>query len=134
MSQMGLMDFVMDAKSRIKEVDVIEAEVLIKDGYKVLDVREPAEHNQLAIDNSINVPRGVLEPAADLNYPKANPELRDHRDDKWLVLCATGGRAALATDTLQKMGFNNVANISGGMTAWVDAGKPTVSPIDNPYT
>lgn len=134
MSQMGLMDFVMDAKSRIKEVDVITAENLISEGYKILDVREPAEHNQLAIEDSINVPRGVLEPSADLQYPKANPELRDNRDAKWLVLCATGGRAALATDTLQKMGFDDVTNIVGGMTAWVEAGKKTVIPIDNPYT
>ncbi|MCK5726810.1 MAG: rhodanese-like domain-containing protein [Thiotrichaceae bacterium] len=131
---LGLMDFVIDAKSRIKEVDVIIAEELIAQGYKVLDVREPSEHNQLAIENSINVPRGVLEPAADLQYPKANPELRDSRDSKWLVLCATGGRGALAADILQKMGFSNVSNISGGMLAWVDAGKDTVTPIDNPYT
>lgn len=134
MSQMGLMDFIVDAKSRIKEVDVNSAETLIAKGYKILDVREPAEHNHLAIAGSINVPRGVLEPSADLNYPKANPELRDNRDAQWLVLCATGGRAALATDTLQKMGFNDVTNIIGGITAWVDAGKPTITPIDNPYT
>ncbi|HIQ07369.1 MAG TPA: sulfurtransferase, partial [Thiotrichaceae bacterium] len=71
MSQKGLIDFVMDAKSRIKEVDVEKAEQLLSEGYKVLDVREPSEHNQLAIENSLNVPRGVLEPAADLQYPKA---------------------------------------------------------------
>ena len=134
MSQMGLIDFVQDAKSRIKEVDVDTAEKLIAEGYKVLDVREPSEHDNLAIKGSVNVPRGVLEPAADLQYPGANPDLRDHRDTQWLVLCATGGRAAMATDTLQKMGFKDVSNILGGMKAWVDAGKPTVTPIDNPYT
>jgi len=133
MSQKGLIDFVMDAKSRIKEVDVEKAEQLLSEGYKVLDVREPSEHNQLAIENSLNVPRGVLEPAADLQYPKANPDLRDSRDAQWLVLCATGGRSALATDVLQQMGFNNVISISGGMDAWVEAGKKTVTPIDNPY-
>ena len=133
MSQKGLIDFVMDAKSRIKEVDVEKAEQLLSEGYKILDVREPSEHNQLAIENSLNVPRGVLEPAADLQYPKANPDLRDSRDAQWLVLCATGGRSALATDVLQQMGFNNVISISGGMDAWVEAGKKTVTPIDNPY-
>ena len=134
MSNMSLMDFISDAKSRIKEVSVDQAETLLTEGYKVLDVREPSEHNSMAIEGSINVPRGVLEPSADMNYPKANPELRDHRDQAWLVLCATGGRAALATDTLQKMGFTNVSNILGGMSAWVDSGKPTITPIDNPYT
>ena len=85
---MSLKDFVADAKSRINEVDVDAAEKLIAEGYKVLDVREPAEHNSIAIEDSINVPRGVLEPAADLEYPKANPELRDQRDQKWFnTLC-----------------------------------------------
>lgn len=134
MTNMSLKDFISDAKSRIKEVDVDKAEQLIAEGYKVLDVREPSEHNSIAIDDSINVPRGVLEPAADLEYPKSNPDLRDHRDQNWLILCATGGRAALAADTLQKMGFTSVTNILGGMTAWKEAGKPTISPIENPYT
>ena len=71
----------------------------------------------------INIPRGVLEPAACLNFDGANPVLRDNRDDSWLVLCATGGHAALATDTLQAMGFNNVASIAGGLEAWQNSNK-----------
>lgn len=125
MSQLSLMDFIKDAKSRIKEVDIDAAEELIAQGYKVLDVREPAEHSAGAIAGSLNVPRGILEPAADLQYVKANPGLRDERAAKWLVFCATGGRSALAADTLQKMGFADVTNVLGGMTAWMDAGKPT---------
>ena len=126
MTQLGLMDFIKDAKSRIKEVDIDAAESLIAEGYKVLDVREPAEHNSGAIDGSLNVPRGILEAAADLQYPKANPAIRDQRDAKWLVFCATGGRSALASDVLQKMGFADVTNVQGGMVAWIEAGKPTV--------
>ena len=126
MAQLTLMDFVKDAKSRIKEVDINAAEALIEQGYKVLDVREPAEHHAAAIAGSVNIPRGTLEPSADLNYPKAQPVLRDNRDAKWLIVCATGGRSALATDTLQKMGFTDVTNMLGGMTAWIEAEKPTV--------
>lgn len=119
MAQMGLMDFVKDAKSRIKEVDVTEAARLInEEGYKVLDVREPAEVAAGAIEGALNVPRGVLEPAADLQFPGANPALRDARDANWVVVCRTGGRAALAADVLQKMGYTNVVNMLGGMTAW----------------
>lgn len=128
MSHMSLMDFVKDAKSRIKEVDVNEAESLIAQGYKVLDVREPGEFMAGSISGAMNVPRGVLEPAADFNYPGANPLLRDCRGDNWLVLCRTGGRAAMATDVLQKMGFENVTNIVGGMNAWTEANKPVATP------
>ena len=126
MSQMSLMDFIKDAKSRIKEVDIDAAEGLIAQGYKVLDVREPAEHAAGAIDGSLNVPRGILEAAADLEFAKGNPALRDGRESQWLIFCATGGRSALASDTLQKMGFSDVTNVLGGMTAWMEAGKPVV--------
>ncbi len=126
MTQLSLLDFIKDAKSRINEVDIEAAEALITQGYKVLDVREPAEHQAGAIAGALNIPRGTLEPAADLQYAKGNPALRDERDAQWLIVCATGGRSALAADTLQKMGFTGVTNMLGGMSAWVKAGKPTV--------
>jgi rhodanese-related sulfurtransferase len=125
MAQMGLMDFVKDAKSRITEVDVNEAARLIsEEGYKVLDVREPAEVAAGAIDGALNIPRGVLEAAADLQYAGANPTLRDGRNEKWLVVCRTSGRSAMAVDVLQKMGYTNVVNMLGGMTAWTDGKQP----------
>ena len=117
------MDYIHDAKSRITEVDIDAAEQLIAEGHKVLDIREPHEYSANKIKNSINIPRGVLEAAACQAFPGSNPVLRDAHDDKWLIICATGGRAALATDTLQTMGFSNVASISGGLTAWKNANK-----------
>ncbi len=89
----------------------------------MLDIREQHEYSANKIKDSINVPRGVLEAAACQAFPESNPALRDTHDDKWLIVCATGGRAALATDTLQTMGFSNVASIAGGITAWKDANK-----------
>ena len=131
MSELGLMDFIKEAKSRIEEVDVDTAEALIKDGYKVLDVREPAEFLSGAIEETIHVPRGLLEVAADRQFPGATPQLRDGRDDKWLVLCRTGGRAAMATDLLKKMGFSDIKNVLGGYDAWTKANKATVIPSDD---
>ena len=123
----GLMDFVKEAKAQIKEVDVNQAQKMLDEGYKVLDVREPGEYLSGAIKNSLNIPRGVLDPAADLQYAGANPALRDARDDKWLVLCRTSGRSAMATVVLQQMGFSDVVNISGGMMAWQEAGLETIA-------
>jgi rhodanese-related sulfurtransferase len=43
------------------------------------------------------------------------------------VHCKLGGRSAKAVATLQGIGFTNVTNVSGGITAWsesVDAGVP----------
>jgi rhodanese-related sulfurtransferase len=113
-----LMDLVQEAKSKITEVDVATAKDLINDGYKVIDVREPGEVAMGAIEDSINIPRGVLEPAVDLANKDGNKELQNGRDDKWLVVCKTSGRSAMACDVLQQMGFTDVKNIAGGMTAW----------------
>lgn len=119
-----LKDFVMNAKSQITEVEITEVDALIAEGYQVLDVREPGEFLAASIEGSVNVPRGVLEPAADL-VMKGREELQD-RDKKWLLFCASSGRSAMATVVLQEMGFQNIKNINGGLQAWEGAGKPLV--------
>lgn len=126
----SLMDYIQDATKEIKEVTEEEGHALIEKGIKVLDVREPGEFLTGAIKGAINVPRGVLEPAADLDYSGANPALRDARDEPWLVVCFSGGRAALATKTLNEMGFTHVTNLIGGMEAWKAAGYPMIVPSD----
>jgi len=118
-----LMDFVKQAKAKIQEVEVSEVNNLLNEGYQVLDVREPAEFLTGTIDGALNVPRGILEPAADRQYAGHRDELMD-RDKKWLILCASSGRSAMATVVLQEMGFKNVKNINGGMNAWKAAELP----------
>lgn len=122
-----LIDFVKEAKSKIKEVEVTEVVALLDEGYQVLDIREPAEFISGTIEDSLNIPRGVLEAAADREFPGRRQELMD-RDKKWLTLCATSGRAAMAADVLQQMGFNNVININGGMAAWKSAEMLVIIP------
>jgi rhodanese-related sulfurtransferase len=43
-----------------------------------------------------------------------------------VLVCRTGGRAALAADNLQRMGFSDVRSIAGGVAAWGEAGLPLV--------
>ena len=121
-----LKDFVMEAKSQIDEVGIDEISTLIAEGYQVLDVREPAEFLEGTIKGAINVPRGLLEPAADLEL-KGREELQD-RDKKWLLLCATSGRSAMAAYVLKQMGFKNIKNIDCGMQAYKSAEMKVVVP------
>ncbi len=122
-----LMDFVKEAKSQITEIDVSEVVAHLDDGYQVLDVREPMEYHSGTIDGALNVPRGVLEAASDHQYPGNNKNLQD-RDKKWLLLCATSGRSAMAAAVMQQMGFKNIKNINGGMGAWKTAEMQVVTP------
>ena len=60
---------------------------------------------------------------ADPTSPRHNPSLDPAR--RVIVFCRSGVRAALAGETLVKLGFADVANMTGGFTAWKDAGLPT---------
>ena len=124
----SLMDFVKEAKSRTSTVNIEKVTVMqAEEHYGILDIREYEEYAEGTIDGAFNVPRGILEPSCDHNYPSKKEELQD-RDHPWLILCNTGGRAAMAADVMQQMGFSNVKVIDGGMAAWKEAEKQVIIP------
>ncbi len=106
-------DWVAAAKQRITEISVEAARQLLKQGNIVLlDVREESEFAAAHIDNALLLPRGVLE----FKYT-ALPELADPSKTV-LLYCKTGGRSALAAQTLQNLGYNSVLSMAGGFEAW----------------
>jgi len=125
-----LMDFVKQAKSQIEEIDVLAVNALLAEGYQVLDVREPAEFITGTVEGALNIPRGILEPAADRQYAGRREELMD-RDKKWLLFCASSGRSAMASVVLQQMGFKSIKNINGGMNAWKVAELSVSLPVSD---
>ena len=76
----------------------------------------------------MQVPRGLLEFAADPASPRHTAELDPAR--RVIVYCRSGARAALAAVTLKTMGYENVANLEGGFSAWQEAGLPTAEHHD----
>lgn len=126
----GLMDFVKAAKSCINEVSASDLERMRqeRDDVLVIDVRESAEHEHEGhIKHALFVPRGILEAAADPQYPKKLPELVEARERPVVCYCATGGRSAMAAAVLQMMGFREVYSLVGGFSAWREAGKPVAT-------
>ena len=125
---LSLMDFVKAAKAQIEEITPAQLGAMLRDteNLLVLDVREPSEHEQGHIKGAMLVPRGILEAAADTEYPKHQPELVEARNRPVVVYCATGGRSAMAAATLQLMGFDNVASLAGGITRWQQEDRPLV--------
>jgi hydroxyacylglutathione hydrolase len=75
----------------------------------VLDVRAPRECGQTRIAGSVNIPLNQL-PARIAEVP---------RDRRVVVHCAAGYRSAIAASLLQQQGFENLADLAGGMQAWV---------------
>lgn len=95
-------DFIAEAKSRCKCIDVESARKLYDeaDNALILDVREPQEAGEKKLNNSINIPRGMLEMKV--------PQTCQDPDMLILTHCAGGGRASMAADRLQEMGYTNV--------------------------
>jgi glyoxylase-like metal-dependent hydrolase (beta-lactamase superfamily II)/rhodanese-related sulfurtransferase len=73
----------------------------------VLDVREPDEVAEWAIPGAVNIPLGQLGSRA-----RSLPG-----DREIVVVCASGGRSARATQLLAEAGWN-ATNLTGGMAAW----------------
>jgi rhodanese-related sulfurtransferase len=115
-------ELVQEARTHIKNVSPRDALREIASGEAVvLDVREPAEWEQ-HIQGSVQVPRGLLEFAADPASPQHKPGLDPSR--RVIVYCRSGVRGTLAAFTLKAMGYENVANLDGRFTAWKEAGFP----------
>jgi rhodanese-related sulfurtransferase len=84
---------------------------------QLVDVREPAEWAETG------VPQGaVLIPLGDLES-RAAAELAT--DKPVYAICRSGNRSQTASDILVGLGFSEVYNVDGGVTAWQSAGLPT---------
>ena len=79
-------------------------------------VREPNEFAAGHVLGAKNLPLARLDaPGADLAKKKERPVI---------VYCDGGERSAKALATLKRQGFTRVANLSGGLGAWQQAGLP----------
>jgi rhodanese-related sulfurtransferase len=67
----------------------------------------------------------MLEFYADPTSPYHRPEFEFDR--RVVLYCASGGRSALAADTLRQLGYTRAAHLDGGIKAWIAAGQPVES-------
>ena len=116
----GFLKIVEDAKTRVREVSVVEALRKLESGKaKVIDVREDNEWAAGHVRGARHIGKGVIERDIEQTVPDKNAEL--------ILYCGGGFRSALATDNLQKMGYTNVVSMAGGWREWQAAGGPTES-------
>ena len=103
----------------IKNVTVTEAYELIESGKVVIiDIRTPREFSSGHIENAINI---------DFYSPTFKQELNKLDKAKaYLIYCRTGHRTGIALGLMKELGFMEVYNMLGGITAWVKNGYPIV--------
>jgi len=129
-------DLIREAESQIEEIFPWDLEEQMAAGRDmlILDIREPYEFDVMRIEDSVNVPRGVLESAAEWDYEETEPELVKARDRYVVVVCRSGNRSVLAAATLTIMGFGNVVNLKTGLRGWNDYELPLVDQSYLPVT
>ncbi len=79
-----------------------------------VDVRTPEEFASGRVPGAVNIPVKQL--------PSRLAELE--KDDRLVVYCERGPRAAAAVDTLVRAGYTHVSHLTGDMAGWRAAGLP----------
>ena len=82
----------------------------------IIDVREPDEYEYARIPGAVLKPLGrIFEWAPELD-----------KAQEYVLQCHTGARSFQAAYMLERMGFKNVSNLTGGIEAWSMHVDPSV--------
>jgi rhodanese-related sulfurtransferase len=111
-------EMVAKAKTSIKTVSAEDVKAAIdkKEKAVLLDVRDPNEYTAGHLPGAINVSRGTLE----FNIWSKIPD----QSAKIYVYCKTAGRSALATKTLNDLGYKNAVLMDAQFEDWIKKGYP----------
>ena len=103
------------AVASIEQVSVAQLkEQMANSDLQIIDVRRPGEFSNGHVPHAFNAPLG--------SFDKSLGPLE--KDKLTAVICAGGYRSSAAASLLQKQGFSNLLNVSGGTGAWINAGYP----------
>lgn len=117
------------AKATIKECSVTEVRDSLSSDTLIIDVREPAEYQKGHIPAAILLPRGLLEfEIHGLIEQALSDQISAAEDQPMLLYCGTGGRSALAAESMASLGYRNVRSMAGGIIAWAAAKLPLATP------
>ncbi len=84
--------------------------------FVLLDVRTPDEFSQGHLRHSMNL---------DFYNPSFGTELgKLDKNKNYLVYCRSGRRSASAATQMKGLGFTKVSNMLGGITQWMQEGRP----------
>ena len=114
-------------KAQVKTIKMADFKAAFdrKDLGLIVDVRNENEFADGYVPGAVNVPRGLIE--FRIWKLVGFPDKTD-MNAKMTLYCATGGRCALATKSLQDLGFTNVTSADMKFEDWVKAGYPVAKP------
>ena len=117
----GFLELVEDAKSRVKEITIDNAQQRLKENPDaiLLDVREESEWNNSHAKVAQYLGKGVLERDIETRFPNKDTEI--------IMYCGGGFRSTLTCDIAQKMGYTNVWSLENGYRGMIVAEWPMES-------
>ena len=106
---------VSEAMQEIKTINADEALKMVEDdNCNLIDIREVRELESTGkVENSIHIPRGMLEIYLDPNSALFQQGVLDQNKET-VLFCAGGVRSALAVKALKNMGYEKISHIEGG--------------------
>lgn len=115
-----------NAQAKVKEVSVEQANTAIQGkNAQFIDVRTPEEFKEGFAQKAVNFPLDSLE----------NDLTKLDKTKPVYVICRTGRRSQTGAEILDKAGFSEVYNVTGGTVAWKAANLPiTIPTTDKPQT
>lgn len=85
------------------------------DAPRLIDVREPHEHDICSIPGAELIPTAQFVQRLD----------EFDKDAEIVVHCKSGGRSGRAVEMMKARGFTNARNLTGGVLAWIDQIDPS---------
>ncbi len=123
-------DLVFEARSLIRRVTPgdLHSRLRASDPPLVLDTRTATDRSRFGvIAGSIHVPRTVVEWHLDPSNGYLHPAFVSF-EQPLVVICNGGYSSSLSAANLSRLGFRDVADLIGGMQAWLAAGLPVSDP------
>ena len=97
-----------NTNDELNHIDATELYDMLKTlNIKVIDIREPYEHEHISLEGTINVP---------MNNIVKNYSMYLKKDEVYYLLCHHGVRSFQLTHYLTQKGYN-IVNIFGGWNA-----------------
>ena len=114
-------DLLREARETIREVSPPEVSALASGEAVLVDVREASEWDQGHLPGAVHISKSYVEQQIEAAVPD--------RDAPVILYCAGGVRSLFAAQTMEALGYTNVASMSGGFQAWKSQGLPWEAPV-----
>ena len=121
-SRITVAQMVADARRRIEEIDADDTIALPGDpDVVIVDLRDVRERQRRRLYQQLSALAAWLSSGW-----TRSPYYKDifGSEAKFVFHCASGWRSAITVDTLQRMGFDNIAHIRDSFNAWLQCRGP----------